>query len=248
MSPLLAQLRAEVTMTLRRGETLLLTIGIPVVFLVFFSSVKVITVPTTSRVDFFAPGILALTVMSTAMVSLSIATGFERGYGVLKRLGSTPLGRSRLLLAKVGAIALVEILQFVVIGMVALVLGFDRASGGTLSPVEVAIETFGCVVLATAAFAGIGLTMAGRLKAEVNLATANGLYLVFLLLGGMVVPLANLPKPLASVARLLPPAALSDALHALLGHGHSPAPSTVVTLAAWSVLAPLAAAVLFRFE
>lgn len=248
MSALLAQLRAEVTMTLRRGETLLLTIGIPVVFLVFFSSVKVIAVPTSSRIDFFAPGILALTVMSTAMVSLSIATGFERGYGVLKRLGSTPLGRSRLLVAKVGAIALVEILQFVVIGIVAVALGFDRATRGSLSPVEVAVETFACVVLATAAFAGIGLVMAGRLKAEVNLAAANGLYLVFLLLGGMVVPLANLPKPLASVARLLPPAALSDALHALLGHGHAPAASTLVTLAAWAILAPIAAALLFRFE
>ena len=88
-------------MTLRRGETLLLTVGIPVLFLLFFSTVHVVSTPTAKAVDFFVPGILALAVMSTAMVSLGIATGFERGYGVLKRLGSTPLGRPRLLGAKI---------------------------------------------------------------------------------------------------------------------------------------------------
>ncbi|HEX3947251.1 MAG TPA: hypothetical protein VHW47_06075, partial [Acidimicrobiales bacterium] len=80
MRPLLAQVKAETWMTLRRGETLLLTVGIPVVFLVFFSNVHVVATGSASPVDFFAPGILALAVMSTAMVSLGIATGFERGY------------------------------------------------------------------------------------------------------------------------------------------------------------------------
>ena len=51
--------------------------------------------------------------------------------------------------------------------------------------------------------------MAGMLRAEVNLAAANGLYLVLLLLGGMLVPLAKLPHALADVAKALPAAALS---------------------------------------
>src|SRR5580692_7457671 len=115
MRALLAQTRAEVFMTLRRGETLLLTVGIPVVFLLFFSTVHVVSTPTANSVDFFVPGILALAVMSTAMVSLGIATGFERGYGVLKRLGSTPLGRPRLLGAKIATIVGVEIIQAAVL-------------------------------------------------------------------------------------------------------------------------------------
>ena len=110
-----AQVRAETFMTLRRGETLLLTIGIPVVFLIFFSSVHVVETGTPKRVTFIVPGILALAIMSTAMVSLGIATGFERGYGVLKRLGSTPLGRPRLLGAKVATILVVEALQAAVL-------------------------------------------------------------------------------------------------------------------------------------
>ena len=118
-----AQTGAEVFMTLRRGETLLLTVGIPVVFLLFFSTVHVVTTPTRQGVDFFVPGILALAVMSTAMVSLGIATGFERGYGVLKRLGSTPLGRPTLLAAKIATVLVVELLQAAVLVAVGIRVG-----------------------------------------------------------------------------------------------------------------------------
>ncbi len=172
LRPLTAQTSAEIFMTLRRGETLLLTLGIPVVFLVFFSKVSVVSTPTATPANFFVPGILALAVMSTAMVSLGIATGFERGYGVLKRLGATPLGRPRLLGAKIVTIVAVELLQAAVLLPVGLALGWNPGGGG---PAAVA-GAIGAVLLGSAAFAGIGLFMAGVLKAEVNLAAANGLY------------------------------------------------------------------------
>ena len=129
LRPLFGQTGAEIYMTLRRGETLLLTIGIPVVFLVFFSKVSVISTPTANPTDFFVPGILALAVMSTSMVSLGIATGFERGYGVLKRLGATPLGRPRLLGAKIITIVAVELLQAAVLLTVGLALGWNPGGG-----------------------------------------------------------------------------------------------------------------------
>ncbi|MGH3368798.1 MAG: ABC transporter permease, partial [Nocardioidaceae bacterium] len=106
---LAAQTRAEIAMTLRRGESVLLTLAIPVLLLVFFSLVDVLPVDTREPVDFLAPGIIALAVMSTAMVGLAIATGFERAYGVLKRLGTTPLGRPALLTAKTLSILAVEV-------------------------------------------------------------------------------------------------------------------------------------------
>jgi ABC-2 type transport system permease protein len=230
-------------MTLRRGETLLLTVGIPVLFLLFFSSVHVISTPTAKGVDFFVPGILALAVMSTAMVSLGIATGFERGYGVLKRLGSTPLGRPRLLGAKIATILVVEIVQAAILIPVGYGLGWHPGPHGAA-----AAGAVGIVLLATVAFGGIGLLMAGVLKAEVNLAASNGLYLVLLLLGGMVIPLAKLPSALADVAKVLPADALAAGLHATLGSGaNAPALSWVV-LAAWAVAAPVAAAISFRWE
>jgi ABC-2 type transport system permease protein len=245
MGALLAQIRAEVYMTLRRGETLLLTVGIPVVFLLFFSTVHVVSTPHEKAVDFFVPGILALAVMSTAMVSLGIATGFERGYGVLKRLGSTPLGRPRLLGAKIATVVLVEILQGAVLVAVGFALGWNPGGHGSGGAGGAAVAA---ALLGTIAFGGIGLFLAGVLKAEVNLAAANGLYLVLLLLGGMVVPISKLPGGVAAVAKLLPADALAAGLHAALGTGSAVPTLSWVVLAVWAVAAPLAAAVSFRWE
>jgi ABC-2 type transport system permease protein len=235
----LAQTKVELALTLRRGESVLLSLGIPVMLLVFFSFVDVLPTGTDDPVDFLAPGVLALAVMSTAMVGLGIATGFERQYGVLKRLGSTPLGRPALLAAKTLAILAVEVLQVAVLAGVALALGW-RPAGSVVAFVP-------AMLLATVGFAGLGLLMAGRLRGEAVLAAANGLYLVLLLLGGMVIPLAELPGPLRAVSRALPAAALSDVLHAASDAGAVPGRAWVV-LVAWAVAAPLAAAATFRWE
>ena len=239
MKKVLAQTRVELALTLRRGESVLLSLGIPVMLLVFFSLVDVLPTGTDDPIDFLAPGVLALAVMSTAMVGLGIATGFERQYGVLKRLGSTPLGRPALLAAKTLAILAVEVLQVAVLAGVALALGW-RPSGSVAANVA-------AMLLATVGFAGLGMLMAGRLRGEAVLAAANGLYLVLLLLGGMVIPLAELPGPLRAVSRALPAAALSDVLHAASNAGAVPGRAWVV-LAAWAVAAPLAAAATFRWE
>jgi len=228
-------------LTLRRGESVLLTLVIPILLLVFFSSVDILPVGKgVEPVDFLAPGILALAVMSTAMVGLGIATGFERQYGVLKRLGSTPLGRPRLLGAKTISIVAVEVLQVTVLVAVAVALGWDplHSSFGAAAA---------AILLATIGFAGLGLLMAGTLRGEVVLAAANGLYLLLLLLGGMVVPLTKLPGALRPVARALPAGALSDALHHTLGGAHAGS-SYWLVLATWAIAAPVAAALTFRWE
>ncbi len=241
MNRLAAQLRAELRLTLSNGEQLLLTLGIPILLLVFFSKVDVLPTGTEHPVDFLAPGVLALAVMSTAMVSLGIGTGFERTYHVLKRLGATPLGRGRLLAAKIAAVVVVELIQFAVLVPIAYALGW-RESGANW-PLAIA-----AVVGGTVAFAGIGMTMAGRLRGELNLAAQNGLYLVLLLLGGMVIPFSKLPGGIRAVARLLPSGALADVLRdSLTGLGDRPGASWIV-LAVWALVSPLVARRLFRFE
>ncbi|HEY5108219.1 MAG TPA: ABC transporter permease, partial [Acidimicrobiales bacterium] len=214
MRALVAQLRAEVTMIFTNGETLFLTLGIPVVFLLFFSAVHVLPTGTRHPVDFLVPGILALAVMSTSMTALSIGTGFERGYGVLKRLGSTPLGRPRLLAAKIVAVLAVEVLQGTVLVAVGCLLGWNPGGPGASALVG---EALVAVVLGTLAFGGVGLILAGTLKPLVNLAVVNALFVVLLLLGGMLIPLSKLPHWLAELSRLLPAAALAQALHGTLG-------------------------------
>lgn len=230
-------------MTIRRGETLLLTVGIPVLLLVFFSLAHVTTTPTAHRVDFIAPGILALCVLSTSLVALSIATGFERSFGVLRRLHVTPLGQRRLIGAKIAGVLVTEVLQVAILSVVALALSWHPRGGG-LGGVEAAA----LLILGSAGCAGIGLLLAGRLRAEVNLAASNGLYLVLLLLSGIVVPVTSLPSIIQKIVVGLPSGAMADGLHRILGLGVAPSGADWISLAAWAVLAPLLAARTFRFD
>ena len=241
MSRFLSQLRTELQLVARNGEQLLLTIGIPVLLLVFFSLVDVLPTGTDDPIDFLAPGVLALAVMSTAMVSLGIGTGFERSYHVLKRLGTTPLGRGRLIAAKISAVAVVELVQFAVLVPVAYALGW--------SPGRVNVPAaIGAVLLGTMAFAGIGLTFAGRLRGEINLAALNGLYLVLLLLGGMIISFDKLPAALRAGAHALPSGALADLLRETLGGNGTQVATSWLVLSIWAVVTPLLAAKLFRWD
>ncbi len=167
----LAQSRLELLLTLRRGESLVVSLAIPVGILVFFAKVEVVN-SLRDPVQFLVPGVLALAVMSSAMVSLGIATGYERRYGVLKRLGSTPLSRAGLLTAKTINVLALEVLQAVVLLGVGAALGW-RAEGSVAAAV-------GLLLLGTIAFAGVGLFFAGLLRAEANLAVANALFLLLL--------------------------------------------------------------------
>ncbi|MEY2434180.1 MAG: type transport system permease protein [Acidimicrobiaceae bacterium] len=240
MRALAAQTRMEIVLTMRRGESLLLILGIPLLLLGFFSSVDVLPKGDFRHsVDFLTPGVLALAVMSTGMVQLAIGTSFERQYGVLKRLGATPLGRPRLLTAKTLSIVAVEVVQIVLLIALAIALGWD---------VSVRPGVIAAVVLGTIAFSGLGLLMAGTLRGEVTLAAANGLYLVLLLVGGMMVPLSELPSGLRAVAELLPSGALAQALVGTLSTAHAVPTKAWIVLAVWAVIAPLVAARLFRWE
>jgi len=237
-----AQLRAELQLVMRNGEQILLTLGIPVLLLVFFGTVDVLPInDVEDTADFLLPGIIALAIMSTSMVSLGIATGFERSYQVLKRLGATPLGRGRLVVAKILTVFVVEVIQLAILIPIGLAIGWRP--DGALWALAILVLLAG-----TAAFAGIGLTMAGRLRGEINLAAQNGLYLVLLLLGGMIIPLNELPGPLEAVGRVLPSGALADLMHETLNNnGNNPLLSALV-LAAWAIIAPLVAARTFRWS
>lgn len=240
VTPLLAQARVELLLTLRRGESLLATLGIPVGVLVFFGGVEVLDTGFADPLDFVVPGVLALAVISSGMVSLGIATGFERRYGVLKRLGSTPLGRGPLVAAKAVSVLAVEVLQVAVVVAVAAAMGWT-ASGGWA-------EAVGALVLGSVAFSGLGLLMAGALRAELTLALANALYVAFVLVGGIAVPLDRLPGALEALSRALPAAPLAAALRGALVDGAGTPGWAWPVLTAWAVVAPALAAWRFRWE
>lgn len=233
----------ELRLLLRNAENLLVTIGIPVGLLVFFSVVNVLGL-RGNPVAFLLPGMLTVAVMGSAMVSLAIATGFERSYLVLKRLGATPLRRSELVCAKALAVMLTLAGQVVVLVAVAAALGWR------LEPANVGRATLlaaAGLLLGAAAFAGIGLLLAGRLRALTTLALVNGVFVILLLVSGVVFPLSSLPAGASRLASALPSAALATLLRsAFAGEGSVVGPLAVVAL--WAVAMPAAAAASFRWE
>jgi ABC-2 type transport system permease protein len=239
----------EVRLTLRRGENLLVTIIIPPAVLLFFASTGILPAAAGRPVDFLLPGTLALAVVATGLVNLGIATAYDRQYGVLKRLGGSPLTRWGLVAGKLAAVFVVEVLQIaVVLGVAVLALGWIPPDSAG-QPVPAIALFVAAVVLGTAAFAGLGLFLAGMLRAEAVLALANGLFLASLMVGGIVLPIDHLPATLAAVAAWLPAAALSDAFRIALGAGAgADAARPLAILAVWAVAAIAASARTFRWD
>ncbi|WP_067465368.1 ABC transporter permease [Actinomadura macra] len=236
----LSQAGYELRTLLRNGEQLLLTLIIPVVLLTLFSATSLLDLGAGRRIDFLAPGILALAVMSTAFTGQAIGTGFERRYGVLKRLGATPLPRGGLIAAKTLTVVAVEALQAAVICAVALALGWH--------PHGDPVSALALILVGTAAFSGFGLLMAGTLRAEATLAAANLVYILLLAVGGVVFPLEKFPGGVRNVLELLPVAALADGLRQVLQDGAAFPGKPLLVLAAWAVAGLALAARFFEWE
>lgn len=224
---------------LRNGEQLLLTMIIPIALLIIFARAPIADVPKP-RIDFVMPGILGLAVMSTAFTGQAIGTGFERRYGVLRRLSTTPLPRAGLLGAKTAAILLVEALQAALLCVIGAALGW--------SPHGNAVDVAGVLLLGTACFSALGLLMAGSLRAEATLAGANLLYLVQLGLGGVAFPLSDFSPGQRHLLELLPLGAMSEGLRHVLSRGVGVPLHDWLTIAAWAAAGAVAASRWFRWD
>jgi ABC-2 type transport system permease protein len=235
----LAQARFDATVILRNGEQFLLMLVLPALLLVGLALTHSPSLGAGRRIDVAAPGVLALAVMSTAFTGQAIGTGFDRRYGVLRLLGTTPLGRGGLLAGRVLAVLAVEVVQVVVLGALAAGLGWNPRAAGAL-PALIA------VLLGTAAFVSLGLLLAGTLRSEAVLAAANLVWVLLLAGGGVVLPTARMGG-FGPVARLLPSGALGDALRSALLDG-SLRWGALAVLLGWAAVAGLAATRWFRWD
>ena len=240
---LLAQSVMELKLLLRNGEQVGLTLVIPLLLEFFFNLPLLYSVTNGAdqrRIDFVVPSILALSVISASFTGLAIGTGFERKYGVLKRLGATALPRSVLIGGKTLAVLALEVVQTVLVCTFGFALGWQPHG----DPFSVAI----LIILGTLAFGGLGLLVAGTLRAEVTLAVANLIWVVLLFAGGIAIPLSKFPPGVQDVLKYLPSAALSDGLHRVLQDGEFLPVGPTLTLLVWAAIALPAAARWFRWE
>jgi ABC-2 type transport system permease protein len=238
-----AQLLMELRLLSRNGEQLLLTLIIPLLLLVMGTrSDAVVDLGPGRSIDIITPGVLALAVLSTSFTSLAIATGFERRYNVLKRLGAAPLPRWGLLAGKIGAVLVVEAIQLVVLTSVAHLVGW-RPHGGLGAVLWLVL----LVVLGTAAFGALGLLIAGSLRAEATLAVANLVYVVLLVGGGLLVPLSRYPGNSHRFLELLPSGALGEGLRETFT-GQSPDALALAVLAVWALAGGFLTVRTFKWE
>lgn len=247
-----AQAAMEVRLMLRSSESLVVTLGIPLGILVFFSLVDVLPTGGEDPVAFLVPGVLAISVMSTAFVAQAIQTAFERKYGVLKRLGGTPLTRPAYLAAKALAVLGVLAVQTaLVLAIARFALGWEPGGLGSAGvPVapRIGLVVVG-LLLGAAAFTALGLLLAGTVRAEATLALSNAIFLVLLGISGVAVDLDELPAVLAHVALFTPSGALTVVLRDALGPDDVALwPLGLIVLTGWGVAAAGLAARTFRWE
>jgi ABC-2 type transport system permease protein len=235
-----AQTAMEFRLQLRNGEQVGLTLLIPLLLEFFFNLPLLYSLGTPRRIDFVVPSIITLAVMSAAFTGLAIGTGFERKYAVLKRLGATALPRSVLIGGKTLSVLLLEVVQLVLIAGFGFVLAWHPHGDPFIALL--------LVVLGTLAFGGIGLLVAGTLRAEVTLAAANLIWLVLLFAGGIAIPLDRFGHAGHDILQFVPSAALSDGLHHVLQHGGGLPVQDTLTLLVWAAVAVPAAARWFRWE
>ncbi|QFZ24704.1 ABC transporter permease [Saccharothrix syringae] len=227
---LLAQARTEAVLTLRNGEQVLLTVLIPVALLVAMSLMAVIPVPEP-RVASATARVLALAVISSAFTGQAIALGFDRRYGVLKRLAATALPRWLLVAGRVTAGLAVVAVQVVIIAVVALLLGWD------LPPATGLLWTAALLLLGSLSFGALGVLLGGALRAEIVLALANIAWFALLLVGGVALGADTLPTWLGVIVAALPSAALAEGLHTTLVDGAAPGLAQVFVLLIWGAAA-----------
>ena len=201
--------RYETMAMLRNGEQLMLNIIFPVMALIALRFTGLIDEYANSvgvsRMDAAVPGVLALCVISTALSGQGIATGFDRRYGVLRFLATTPLGRNGLIMGKCIAVLVVVAIQFTLVAALGYGLGWR--------PDAIAVSrSIITMLMGAGAFTALGLLIAGTVRAEATLAIVNSAWVILAGAGGVVFPLKSFPDWYAGIVAWSPSAALGDAL------------------------------------
>jgi ABC-2 type transport system permease protein len=226
---LFTQARTETALALRNGEQLLLTLFIPLALLVGLTVLTIVPM-AAPRVDSVTPRVLGLAIMSSAFTSQAISLGFDRRYGVLKRLAATAIPRWLIVGGRMTSAVAVVIIQLVVLCVVGAVLGWSPDPGGIGWAVLL-------VVLGTLAFGALGVLLGGALRADIVLALANIIWFVLLLAAGAGIASSAVPHRVSDVMLILPSGALAEGLYTALGHGTTPLWASAVVLLAWGAVA-----------
>jgi ABC-2 type transport system permease protein len=195
-------------------------------------------------VDFLMPGIIGMSLMSSAVWGIGYSIVLARKRKQLKRLAATPMRRWHFMLA-----TFLSRLVFLGLEVVALLifgaLVFDVVTRGSWAALAL------LSLLGTGAFAGIALVVAARAE---NVESANGWLnfatLPMWMLSGVFFSWERFPEAVHLPIRLLPLTALNDGLRKVMneGAGFTQLGFELVVLAVWALVGFALAARRFRWQ
>ncbi len=148
-------------------------------------------------IDFFAPGIIAMSIMATSLFGTVTINTELRQKGVLRKLATTPLSRAEWLLSNIFyqlVMALISATAILLVGVVVFDLKFQL---NIFLPLFVLLNVF--------SFSGIGMLITKYVKdAESAYAAANAVMFPMMFLAGTFFPLEMMPDFLQKIALVLP--------------------------------------------
>jgi ABC-2 type transport system permease protein len=216
--------QAEVRKLMRDPTELLSRAIQPVLWLAVFGQVfsQVRGIPTgkLSYLDFMAPGILAQSILFSA-IFYGIAIIWERDLGIVHKLLVTPAPRTALVLGKAVAAGLRGLVQAVVVYLVALGLNVGiRWDLGAMVSVALAVFLGSCI------FATFSLVIACVVKTrERFMGIGQVLTMPLFFASNAIYPIELMPSWLKAIAIVNPLTYLVDALRDTMivgGHGMYP--------------------------
>jgi len=150
-----------------------------------------------SFMDFFIPGMIAMSAMTTSIFSAVEISSRYREAGIFRKLATTPLRRIEWILSR--TIYLI-IISFIGMGVI---LGLGIAIFG----VKVIPDPLSLILVTTTSmlFSGIGMILSRFVKdPETAGAAANAITFPMMFLSGTFFPLEQMPEFLRSIATVLP--------------------------------------------
>ncbi|WP_315095445.1 ABC transporter permease [uncultured Cellulomonas sp.] len=189
----------------------------------------------------YAPTVLALAVATVALSTFPTTIAGYRSRGVLKRLSTTPVPPSRILVAQL----LVNLGALVVAAVLMYVLGATVVGVG--APAQPLVLVLALVLTVLSAFA-VGAVIAA-LAPTAAAATGWGMtaYFASLFFAGVWLPLPLMPDAIQTMAGYTPLGAGSEALAAAWWGQPFPTASLLV-MAAWTAVGVPVAARFFRWS
>ena len=148
-------------------------------------------------IDFFVPGIIGLTVLTTGVLGTVGTNTQYRNNGILRKLATTPLGKSEWIISKMLYQTVIIFISAAMIIVVAKLVYDVR----TVPDVVTILLLF----VGTICFTGIGMIIARFVKDEdAANAAASAVTFPMMFLAGTFIPLETMPEYLQTVSKFLP--------------------------------------------